>query len=361
MDDPAVIRSSAMKTLVVGWFSFEQGHATAGDLLARDVACLWLQQTGHAYDVAVAPPFQGGLDWRSVEPKDYSQVIFVCGPFERGELEAEFLERFGRHRLIGLNLSMQLPLDEWNPFDFLIERDSSIDAHPDMVFLSNHPHVPVVGVCLVEPYPEALVEVANEAIQRLTASKEMSIVQIDTRLDTNETGLRSPAEIETLIARMDALITTRLHGMVLALKNGVPVVAIDPKAGGAKIRRQAELIGWPVIFDVDAFTDDALREALNYCLTESARAKAQECRNRAINMVEEMRGTFISTLTHPDDLEKRYLSRITAAAHTSNVPEASHGASEPQILDTTAVPNKLIFVDLVGNAKGLLKRVLRWT
>src|SRR4051794_38481836 len=133
MDRPPVTRSSTMKTLVVGWFSFERGHATAGDLLARDVACQWLQQAGYTYDVAVTSPFHDGVDWQSVEPKDYSQVVFVCGPFERGELETEFLERFGGHRLIGLNLSMQLPLDEWNPFDFLIERDSSVDAHPDMV------------------------------------------------------------------------------------------------------------------------------------------------------------------------------------------------------------------------------------
>jgi hypothetical protein len=349
-----------MKTLVVGWFSFEQGHATAGDLLARDVACQWLQQAGHAYDVAVTPPFHDGVDWQSVEPEDYSQVVFVCGPFERGELETEFLERFGRHRLIGLNLSMQLPLDEWNPFDFLIERDSSVDAHPDMVFLSSHPHVPVVGMCLVEPYPEALVEVANTAIRRLLASKEMSIVEIDTRLDSNETGLRSPAEIESLIARMDVVVTTRLHGMVLALKNSVPVVAIDPMAGGAKIRRQAEVIGWPVIFDVDALTDEALQEALSYCLTGTARVKARECCNRAISMVEQMRGEFISTLTHPNELEKTYLARIAAAANSSNVSDSSNGMSKSLISDTPAAPNTFVLMDLVGNAKCLLKRVIRW-
>jgi hypothetical protein len=128
-----------------------------------------------------------------------------------------------------------------------------------MVFSSDQPHLPVVGLCLVEPYPGASVEAANTAVERLVASKEMSIVKIDTRLDANETGLRSPAEIESLIARMDAVVTTRLHGMVLALKNSIPVVAIDPMSGGAKIRRQAEIIGWPTVFDVDALTDEALQ------------------------------------------------------------------------------------------------------
>ena len=68
-------------------------------------------------------------------------------------------------------------------------------------------------------------------------------------------------------------ITTRLHGTVLSLKNEVPVIAIDPEIGGWKIRRQAELIGWPVVFNVDDVTEEALQKALEYCLTEEARVK----------------------------------------------------------------------------------------
>jgi hypothetical protein len=70
-----------MKILVAGWFSFEKCNATAGDLMARDLVCEWIENAGHAYDIALAPPFVGGVDWRSVEPKTYSHVVFVCGPF----------------------------------------------------------------------------------------------------------------------------------------------------------------------------------------------------------------------------------------------------------------------------------------
>ena len=75
------------KTLVAGWFSYEWGHATAGDLLAGDLACEWLERAGCSYDVALAPPFRGGVDWRSVDPQSYSNAVFVCGPFEKGKLE----------------------------------------------------------------------------------------------------------------------------------------------------------------------------------------------------------------------------------------------------------------------------------
>jgi Polysaccharide pyruvyl transferase len=289
-----------VKTLVAGWFSFEQMGATAGDLMARDLACEWLALAGRPYDVAHAAPFVGGVDWRSVDPGDYSHVIFVCGPFGNGPPVAEFLERFAGRKLIGLNLSMLDPLDEWNPFDLLLERDSSLRAHPDMTFLSRAPHVPIVGVILIHPQPEYrerdIHQAANDAIDRLVARRELAAVPIDTRLDVNATGLHTAAEVESLIARMDVVLTTRLHGTALALKNGVPVVAIDPVAGGAKIRRQVETVGWPVLFNGDTVTDEELDRALDYCLTSAAREKARECAERASRTLGSVRDEFIAFL-----------------------------------------------------------------
>src|SRR5688572_13868634 len=208
-------RGSAMKTLVAGWFSFEQMGASAGDLLARDLVCDWLRQAGHAYDVALAAPFTGGVDWQSVDPANYSHVVFVCGPFGNGEPVTGFLERFAGRTLVGLNLSMLQPLEIWNPFDLLLERDSSVRANPDLTFAARAPRVPIVGIVLIDTQPEYgsrdLHEAANAAIQRLVASRPMAAVRIDTRLDCSSTGLRSPEEVESLIARMDLVLTTRLH------------------------------------------------------------------------------------------------------------------------------------------------------
>jgi glycosyltransferase involved in cell wall biosynthesis/SAM-dependent methyltransferase len=299
-----------MRALVAGWFSFEDGHATAGDLITRDLICEWLETAGIPCEVAVVPPFSGGVDWRTVDPQLFTHVVFVCGPFGRDEYEEEFLKRFQHCRLLGMNLSMKCPLEEWNPFDFLIERDSSAETHPDISFLSRKPQVPVVGVCLVEAYDEAPVEEANHAIHRLLQSNEVAAVPIDTRLDRNQTGLKTPAEIESVLARMDAVITTRLHGTVLSLKNGVPVIAIDPERGGWKIRRQAELLGWPIIFNVDDLTEDALQQALEYCLTEEARTKARECRDQASKMVEDIKREFIDVLPMGESLEQPFQSRF---------------------------------------------------
>ena len=214
-----------------------------------------------------------------------------------GEFEDEFLEHFRECRLVGVNLSMLVPHHEWQPFDLLFERDSSEAVNPDLVFLTRRQRPPVVGVCLVEDYPDALVDEANTAIERLVSAREMSVVRIDTRLETNESGLRTPGEVEALISRMDALITTRLHGTVLALKNGVPTLAIDVLGDGRKILRQCERIGWPAVFPADALVDDVLERSLDYCLSAEGRTRAAQCAERARTAVEEIRERFIRSLT----------------------------------------------------------------
>jgi hypothetical protein len=292
---------SPTRTMVAGWFSFEDGAATAGDLLARDLVCEWLERGGQPYDVALAPPFLGGIDWRTADPKNYSRIVFVCGPFANRPHSRAFLERFAGSRLVGINLSMLEPLETWNPFDLLLERDSSATARPDVCFLARRRLVPVVGVVLVEPIPaykdRARHQAVNDAIRRLLASREMSLVEIDTRLNVNATGLRSAAEVESLIARMDAVVTTRLHGMVLALRNSVPALAIDPYAQGHKILRQAEAIGWPAVFIPDAMSDGDLDRSLDYCLSDDARGKARECAERAAKLVEEVRDRFLAEMS----------------------------------------------------------------
>jgi Polysaccharide pyruvyl transferase len=361
-----------VKTLVAGWFSFEQGGATAGDLMAADLACEWLEEARNPYDIALAPPWEGGVNWRQVNPQHYAKVLFVCGPFRQYHNETEFLKHFEGCQMIGLNLTMPTPLHEWNPFDLLFERDSSVTAHPDLSFLARQPKVPVVGICLVEPYfvwppAPALTAIANEAIQRLVASREIAAVLIDTRLDSNSTGLRTPTEVESLIARMDVMITTRLHGMVLALKNGVPVIAIDPEPGGAKICRQAETIDWPIVFAADALTEEGLQKAFDYCLTERARVKALACSQQSAHRVQAVRERFITAFADPDGdhnavvpidqgRESAWHSKFLTAARLSLNLEAYPPAYKPT---TSAQINK--HTELVMIAKKLLKPLAQLT
>jgi polysaccharide pyruvyl transferase WcaK-like protein len=156
---------------------------------------------------------------------------------------------------------------------------------------------------LIHPQPEYgerdVHAEANDAIWRLVRSRDLAAVPIDTRLDVNSTGLLSPTQVESLVARMDVVLTTRLHGTVLAIKNGVPAIAIDPVAGGAKILRQAQTIGWPIVFTVDQITDERLQEALDFCLSESARVRARNCAESTVRPLEEVKQMFLAATT-PD-------------------------------------------------------------
>ena len=288
------------RALVAGWFSFENMGATAGDLIARDLVCDWLRDGGVPFDVAVAAPFADGIDWRQCRAADYSHLLFVCGPFGNGPPVDEMLERFAGCRLVGIDLSMLDTLENCNPFHLLLERDSSAHSRPDLVFLAPPRSVPVVGVVLVHPQAEygrrGMHRQANEAIAALIERSDVAAVNIDTRLDRNSTGLRTAAQVESLIARMDAVLTTRLHGTVFALKNGVPALAIDPIAGGAKLLQQARTLGWPTAFTADAITPDRLDAALDHCLSPEGRREAETCRRRAVALLEGTRERLLEEL-----------------------------------------------------------------
>jgi hypothetical protein len=294
-----------VKALVAGWFSYEGSDFTAGDLLACDVVSGWLAEANVPFDIAVVPPLSDGVDIHTLYSRDYPLVIFVCGPFMRNRWEADFLGQFADSFLIGVNLSMPFPLREWNPFDVLIERDSDRLSRPDISLLSGRTLLPVVGLCLCEPYDEADVARAHGFVERLARTKPMVCVPIDTRLDANATGLRSKAEVETLLARMDAVVTTRLHGTVLSLRNGVPALVIDPEPGGGRIRRQAEALGWPFVFSVDQLDDAVLASTLDRCLTPEARSLARRAATNGADRLRDLRGTFAAAVAAAGRTSKR--------------------------------------------------------
>ena len=289
-----------MNVLVSGWFSFKDMGATAGDILARDIVCVWLKEAGIDYRIATAYPFSGGSDWNSLDPSRFTHIIFVCGPFGNGWPITDFLKKFERIPLIGINVSLLQPLDKWNPFEVLFERDSSKRVNPDIVFMTHAPKVPVVGLVLVHHQKEygkdARHEEVNDHIRRFLAETHSAVVQIDTRLDANAYGLRNEREIETLIARMDIIVTTRLHGMVLALKNNVPPLAIDPIHGGAKITKQAVAIDWPAVISSDACSKESLQRGWEYCFSKAGRLAVEHSRNTALKKGAEIKRAFLNQM-----------------------------------------------------------------
>jgi Polysaccharide pyruvyl transferase len=298
---PALRRRVAQpRALLVGWFSLPFGGATAGDLAVLDVVRSWLDDAGYPHDVALGEPFTGGVNWRSASPSDYSHVVHVCGPVSPDLEVAHILDRFSECRLVAVNVSLVLDRDDWNPFTDLLERDGGRTRRADLAFTGDGSLVPLVGIVLVHPqieYPNASHARANSLVREFLHGRDVCAVPVDTRLDANpDAGLGSAVQVESLLARMDVVLSTRLHGLVFALRNGVPAVAIDPIPGGAKVKAQAESVGWPATVSADLLDADRLGDLYEWCLTQEARTAARACAARGRAGAEDVRHELLAAL-----------------------------------------------------------------
>ncbi len=290
----------ASRILIVGWFSLAEGGATAGDLAACDTVCRWLEDAGWAYDVALGVPFKGGVDWRAVRPHDYSHVVHVCGPVGRQLAVADLLPRFASSRVIAVDVSVIDDPEAWNPFDSLIARDGAGAPRPDLAFAADRRELRMVGVIRAHAqapvYPDGRADTVDAAIDALMSRHDAAFVAIDARLDINAGGLRTPDEVQEVIARTDAVVTSSLHGLVFALRNGVPALAIDPAPGGAQLTAQARAVGWEHVLGWAELAPERLDAMLAACLSGPAREAAAACAARAAPAIEEVRVELLEAL-----------------------------------------------------------------
>lgn len=268
------------RVLVTGWFSFVHGEATAGDLLAGDAVRAHLREAGIEHEVARSPVL-GGPSLEQFDPDDYSHVVFVCGPAAGWQVE-ELLTRFAGCVKVAVGVSVVPGTPDG--FDTVISRDG-IEDRPDLSLLAGRASLPpVVGLVRTHPqgeYPAARPDEAHEVVEQALHDRDVAVLELDTRVDPREVVGRRAEEVEATLARMDAVVTTRMHGLVLALKHGVPAVAVDVVPGGAKVSRQADVLGWPALVTADDLTRESLLEALDWALGDEARGRARRSASAA--------------------------------------------------------------------------------
>lgn len=289
-----------MRALLAGYFSFDGKTTTAGDLLACDVVDGWLTGAGIEHDVARAPKYGGGVDWEQADPRAYSHLVWVCGPVTRGPRQSALRERFRGSRLVAVDVTLIDDLAPWNPYDEVVERDGPNVARPDISFLAQGRLAPVAGLCLVRGQREygdrGLHDEVASALRRLVGRRELAVVDIDTAIKPGKPGRRTPAEVEALIARMDVVLTDRLHGLALALKNEVPALAVDPVRGGGKVVRQARALEWPAVVEGQALDDGELDRLLDWCLGEDGRREATAASRRGVRGAQRVQERLLAAL-----------------------------------------------------------------
>ncbi|WP_135817926.1 polysaccharide pyruvyl transferase family protein [Paracoccus liaowanqingii] len=300
------------RAILVGHFS------TVGDVEVLRQTEQRLQALGMAYDVtpytdarlSVDPSW---LDRFTLNPARYTHLIVICGPFTPAMAVQHdtIFARFQHCVHIGVNLTMVESLDRFNPFEVLLERDSDRTVRADLSFRETSPSVPVVGICLAGPQREYAGrhrgDLAAAKLRRLIERSGVAFIELDTSVpvETNRFGLSNAAQFEAILGRLDAMLTTRLHGMVLALKNGIPTIAIDPVSGGDKVTRQAGKLGWTEVFDPDLVSDEDLSAALTRCLSKAGRAKACLVKDAAILSLADFDTEFEAALQVPAQPELR--------------------------------------------------------
>lgn len=327
-----------MRSLVVGWSSVLHGEATAGDVLAMEAVADALGTAGVPHDVAwsavMCPP--GGLRLDDVRPESYSHLLFVCGP-ATGRSIAELHERFAHCRRIAVGVSVLDPEDPVTAgFHRVIARDRpGAGARRDLAARAEPRPAPVVGVFLTSGQHEYGARRRHEdvrtGLERWLGGLDAARLPLDTRLDPRDWRLpATAAQAGAVIARLDTVVSMRMHGLVLALRAGVPVLAVDPVAGGGKVTAQARAWDWPAVVGADGLTADRLDEQLRWCLSPAGRAAAEEramMTPSGFEQLDELLGDLLADLSRepgrdPDgEFDRELGAELAQAAETGR-----HGA-----------------------------------
>jgi hypothetical protein len=284
------------RVLVTGWPSFLHGEATAGDVLAMEAVRDEITRAGVACDLAWSPVLRpGALALEEADPARYTHLVFACGPLQGQDILA-LHRRFSQCRRVAVGVSVLGPGDPAAAgFHVILPRDGygtppmgdlSIETGQQAGQEPAPETVPVAGVIYVGQQEEYSGRGRHEAVAatlaRWLSGCGCALVPLDTRLDPRDWRMcRVPAELEAIIGRLDLVITMRMHGLVLALKHGVPALAVDPVAGGAKVTAQAQAWQWPAVVTIgpDESAEDSLDPARldewrDWCLSPAGRDAA---------------------------------------------------------------------------------------
>lgn len=282
------------RVLVTGWPSLPDGEATAGDVLAMDAVAGGLAAVGIPRDLAWSPVLRpSGLTLDAADAARYSHLVFACGPLA-GPGVAALHEQFRDCRRIAAGVSVPDPADPAAAgFDLVLPRDGpGVPPTGDLAAAALNPapgglpgparDVPVAGVIMVARQAEyggrAEHEHVAASLDGWLRGCGCARIPLDTRLDPRDWRLcGTPDEFTVIVSRLDLVVTMRLHGLVLALSRGVPVLAVDPVAGGAKVSAQARAWGWPALLEPgpDGGVDVGdLSRWRDWCLSPDGRAAA---------------------------------------------------------------------------------------
>lgn len=277
-----------MRVLITGWPSFWHGEATAGDVAAMDRVAAGLATAGIPHDIAWSPVLHPrGLTLDDAAPRNYTDLVFVCGPVHGRQVE-ELHERYAHCHRVAIGCSVIDPHSAaYTGFHAVAPRDSpGSPPRRDLASAVPPGGAPVAAVVLSPGQREYGSDRRHDVVHRqvLEWINEITCAPmvVDTRLDSHNGRMCSSVEeVAALLARADVVITSRVHGLVFALVQGIPALALDTIAGGGKVSAQAAAWDWPAVLPAEDMQGSAeharslLDRWWNWCCGPDATALAQ--------------------------------------------------------------------------------------
>ncbi|WP_216216740.1 polysaccharide pyruvyl transferase family protein [Amycolatopsis aidingensis] len=270
-----------MRVLVTGWPSFDHGEAAAGDVLGMRRVHSALTAAGIECDLSWSPGLRAGEPGlRGADPDRYTHLVFACGPL-RGRQLRELHSRYARCHRIAIGVSVLDPADPAaSGFHRVLPREAEQTGHPDLAIAADGLPVPVAGVTGTHPRPEygegRTHPGVYEALTGWLSGLDCARVPLETRLDPGDwRRCATPDQVLAVLRRLDVLVTTQAQDLVLALGQGVPVLAVDPVNGGGRLSAQACVLGWPALVSAeDTPVPGAFEDRWRWCLSAEGRQRA---------------------------------------------------------------------------------------
>ena len=289
--------TKSKRAIVVGHFSFPGSRGTFGDIEASEIVCDWLEESGIEFDVASnLEDGVKGVDISLIDETKYGIFIFVCGPwYPDGRIQSTLLKKFDHCLKIGVNLTT---FEEGLAgFDYLLSRDNFQDKNADIAFAKVVNKIPVVGIILVDRQKKYGIKQRHlyirSVITEYLKKGDLAPIWLDTNANLNIMKISNKNQFESILSRTDVVVTNRLHGLVLSLKNAIPVIAIDPVAGGGKVTAQVKALGWPILISAEEFSEEKLHQTINYCLSNNLQEALLKSQQKAFQSIEDTKNKFI--------------------------------------------------------------------
>lgn len=275
------------------WGSIPDGGPTVGDLLALKAAHDEIAREGFnslvlcdgAFAHHVAPFASIG----ELIADRYDAFVWICGPLIAGSSRfRDLFNRFEGLPRIAAGVSVLPPnvADHFNNFDVCIARDGLDKTYGDLALAAPAAESGAfegsqavsktrsLALCLRgaqrEYGPGSCDDKRVDALcDRIVTATGLDPSRIETRLDRSGAAL---ARMELQFQTAGLVVSSRLHGALLALRYGTPVVAIDQIKGGGKVSEVLSRLGWPWVYRADcadpAEIQDAARALLDGDVTQ---------------------------------------------------------------------------------------------